>query len=200
MRRLDPRGPTRAAGGGGGGGGGGAGVDAPVAPPSGSCATPFSGALATWTLTGAPGSQASTPAGSTAPGVTATDLSRAPGLSTASGADSINASNWPTGSSPDPSKYYTLTVTPAAGCALDLSSLSVSLKTSSTGPGQAAAATSADSFAQLAQLAMSGPSAPSLSVSDQTGAIEVRISGFAASGAAGTMRLLDTVTLTGSLH
>src|SRR5579862_8726666 len=70
----------------------------------------FSGVLATWTLSSEPGSQSSTDTSSTAPGITAAPLARAPSLTAMAGAGSINAANWSTAVE-DPTRYYTLAIT-----------------------------------------------------------------------------------------
>src|SRR3954467_6417067 len=64
--------------------------------PTGSCTKPFTGTLATWDFTAAPGSQVSTGPLSMAPGVVAGLVTRSATLMVADGADSINATNWPT--------------------------------------------------------------------------------------------------------
>jgi len=168
--------------------------------PSGACAMPFSGVLATWTFTGQPGNQASTPSSSTAPGVTAGAVQRSSGLTAVSGSGSINSSNWSLTAMADTTKYYTFTVTPPSGCAMDLTMLSIDAKSSSTGPTMAQVGTSADTYGQTSMVATSTASTPALSVSGASGMIELRVSGFSASGAAGTMRVQNTLKITGSLH
>jgi hypothetical protein len=175
-------------------------ADAPegVDAPTGACS--FSGIVATWSFSGDAGSQTSTAAASRAQGFTAGDVRRASSLTATAGADSINSSNWSTAGSRDTSKYYTLTITPPSGCALDLASAAIDAKSSSTGPSKAVIATSVDSYAATQTVSTSAASTPSLTVTGQTAAVEVRIYGWSASGTAGTMRLQNTLTLTGSLH
>ncbi len=171
-------------------------LDAPIA----ACALPASGVLATWSMTTAPGGQATSAASSAAPGVTAGDLHRAAGLTASAGAGSMSASNWATSAQRDLSRYYTLSIAPPAGCRLDLSSLSVSAKASGTGPAAAAVATSADAFALTASVATAAPSTPALAVTDATGAVEVRLYGYGATSASGTLRLQTELTLSGVVH
>lgn len=171
-----------------------------VSPDGGSSGCAYSGVLATWNLSGEPGSQASTAAASSAPGVTAGSISRATGLTTSTGSGSINSSNWPTTAQLDPTKYYTLAITPPAGCSLSLTSMSLDTKASGTGPASAAAATSADGFTQTANVAPSAASSPSLSVSSTTAAVEVRIYGYGAGGGTGTMRVQNVLTLDGTIQ
>jgi hypothetical protein len=160
----------------------------------------FSGVLATWTLTGASGSQASTAASAMAPGVTAGAISRSSGLTAASGTGSINSSNWATGAQPDSMKYYTVSIAAPAACALQVTSLSVDVKASGTGPTKAAFATSADGFAQTGAISTTAPSTPSTSITGTNGSLEIRIYGYSAGGAIGTMRVQNTLSVTGTLQ
>ena len=177
-----------------------AGVDPPLdaAPPA--CAQPFTGVLASWDFASEPGSQASTAVASFATGVTATAVTRSPGLTAVSGAGSINASSWPTSAQRDLAKYYALTLSPPTGCALALTSLAIDARASGTGPTSAVVATGADGFAQTAAVSTAAATSAPVAVTGATASVEVRIYGFAASGAAGTMRLQSTLTVTGSLQ
>lgn len=172
--------------------------------PPGSCATPISGAaLATWSFTGESGSQASTNATSMAAGVTAGAVSRSASLTVASGVGSINSSNWSTSAQLDPQKYYTFSVTPPSGCQLDLTTLSIDTKISSTGPTMVSVATSDDAFGQTSSVTTSTTgvvSTPALHVNGATSAIELRVYGFAASSTGGTLRIENTLTLNGTLR
>ncbi|HTL35252.1 MAG TPA: hypothetical protein VL326_19120 [Kofleriaceae bacterium] len=172
----------------------------PDAPPSSSCAQAFTGVLATWTLTGQAGNQASTPVTSKANGITAGALARSAGLTATAGTNSINSSGWPTTSTADTTKYYTFTITPPSGCSLALSSAAIDVAHSSTGPALGAIATSADNYQQQLSISTSTATAPSLVVSGGTTQLEIRVYGYMASSASGTMRLQNTLSLTGSLH
>ncbi len=186
-----------------GGGGGNDGPDAAMTAPPGdgtsSSGCGFTGVLASYSFAAEPGSQPSTAAGTTAPGVTAGDFARAPSLTAATGASSMNSSNWAMGAQRDDTKYYALTLTAPAGCSLALTSIAVDVKTSSTGPAQAEIATSADSFSQSASIATASTSTATLSAT-ASGMLEVRFYGYSASGAAGTMRVQNTLTLTGAIQ
>jgi hypothetical protein len=175
-------------------------IDAAIDAPPGSCQTPFTGALATWSFTGESGSQAQTAATAMATGVTAGPVSRSSALTVASGVGSINSSNWPTAAALDSTKYYTFSVTPPTGCSMDLTKLSIDAKSSGTGPTMAVVATSNDSYGATAAVSTTAASMPALTVTGATGAIEIRVFGFAASGTGGTMRIQNTLTVTGSLH
>lgn len=170
-------------------------IDAPAS----ACASPITGMIATWTFTSETGSQTSTSASATGTGITAGVVARV-GVTAASGAGSINSTSWPTTAMLDAAKYYTLSVTPPAGCALDLTSLAIDAKASASGPSSAALATSADAFAGTVAVSTSAPSTPALSVTGATAAVELRVYGFSAASAAGTFRIQTTLTLSGALH
>ena len=180
---------------------GSAGVDSGIdSGGSGTCAQAFSGVLATWSLVGEPGTQASTAAMASAPGVTAMPLSRAPAPTAASGTDSISGSDWPVTAQLDTLKYYAFGLGGPSGCALDVTSLAIDVKSSGTGPTSASAATSDDGFNHATSVSTSAPSTPALAVTNATGALEIRIYGFSATASGGTMRVENTLTVTGSLH
>ena len=169
------------------------------APAQVTCATPASGVIATWSFAAENGSQASTPVASASTGVVAGAIARSAGLTAVSGSSSINSSGWPTGAL-DTSRYYTLTITPPAGCTLDLTSVAIDAKASGTGPSAGAVATSADTFAQSAAITTTAPATATLGVTGQTHAIELRVYGFMASSAMGTFRLQNTLALSGSIR
>jgi len=160
----------------------------------------FSGTLATYDFTGEPGNQTSTKATSAATTVTAGAFSRSTSLTASAGVDSINSSNWTTSSKLDTTRYYTFTLTPQSSCTLDITKLSFSTKTSSTGPASASVATSDDNFASTASFTPNTTATPSVSVNAATGAVEVRIYGFGAGGTGGTMRVDTTLTVTGATN
>jgi hypothetical protein len=174
--------------------------DAPPDSPPGSCASAFSGILASYDFSAQSGSETSVTVSSTATGVTAGSFRRASSLTASSGSGSINSTNWATSSSRDTTKYYSVSITPPAGCAMSLTSLGVDAAKSSTGPASGAAATDADSFASTSTAATSTTSTPALSVTGATGAVEIRIYGYHASGTSGTFRVQNTFTISGSLN
>ena len=128
-------------------------------------------------------------------------LSRATALAAESGSGSINASGWPTTSTANAADYFTFTVTPGAGCTVTLTTLAIDVKASSTGPATADVATSGDTFAKHTA-SFAGTSTPSVTLASPsgTGPIEVRVYGYGASGASGTLRIENTLTLSGSVH
>lgn len=160
----------------------------------------FTGTLATFDFSGEPGNQTSTPPSSTATDVSATDLSRATTLTPVSGSNSINSSAWASSTSIDKTRYYTFKLTPTAGCTLDVGSVAITTQSSSTGPTKGAIATSDDSFGTTTSVTSNGTATAQLSVSGASGAVEVRIYGYAASSASGTMRIGSKLTVSGALH
>ena len=160
----------------------------------------FTGALATFDLTGQTGDEASVAATSSATGVTVGALSRSSALTAASGSGSINSSGWPTTASANATHYYTFSVTPSTGCTLSLSTLALDVKASATGPETGDVATSADAFATHTA-SFAGTSSTNVALSATgTSAIEVRVYGYAATGSGGTFRIQDTLTLSGSIE
>jgi hypothetical protein len=169
-------------------------------PTTGCAGHGFSGTLVAFDLTSQSGSETSAAATTSATGVTGGAISRASGLTAVSGSGSINSSGWGTGSSADPTKYYTFTVTPGAGCTLALTSLTLDVKASTTGPASGDVATSVDAFSTHLG-AFSGTATPtvSLGVGGVT-PIEIRVYGYGASSTGGTYRVENTLTLTGSIQ
>lgn len=164
------------------------------------CAYVFAGTLATFDFTGQPGNQISTAPTSIATGLTVGSVSRSSAIVAAAGANSINASSWATSSTLDGTRYFTLTITPPAMCALDLTSLTLDDKASGTGPATGALATSVDAFAATTTFATGAVSTVSSSVANATTSVEVRIYGYAAIAAAGTFRIQNTLTISGKLN
>ena len=114
---------------------------------------------------------------------------------------SINSSNWSTGSSADPTRYYTFTVTPAAGCTVTLTSVALDVTASGTGPAHGDVATSADTFGtHTTAFAGTSNTTVTLSSVSGTGAIEVRVYGYGATGSAGTLRISQTLTVSGTIE
>jgi hypothetical protein len=160
----------------------------------------FSGALVTFDLSALAGNEASVAATTSAAGVMGGALSRAPGLTAASGSGSINSSGWPTATTADPALYYTFTVTPAAGCTVGVTSLALDVQASSTGPKHVEVGTSADGYASLST-PVAGTSSGTVTLSaTAAGALTVHVFGYGASGTAGTLRIQKTLTLSGTLN
>ena len=165
---------------------------------AGGCAQAFTGVLATWDFSGESGSQTFTAVKTTAPGVTAGSAMRSSGLTAVSGLNSINASNWATASARDSAKYFALSVIAPAGCQLTVTSVAIDARASSSGPTMAQLSTSADTYAQTATVSTAVSSTPVLSATG--GTVELRIYGYAASASTGTMRLQNTLAISGSVE
>jgi hypothetical protein len=156
------------------------------------------GVLATFALGGQPGNESTAP-GSAVAGVSVRPLSRASAITPVMGSGSINGSNWSTAASADAARYYSLAVTPAPGCAVTLSQIAIDVRASSTGPASVDVATNADGFAaHSASVAGTGVTTVSLSATG-SGPIEIRVYGYGASGSAGTLRIQNTMTVSGSI-
>jgi hypothetical protein len=166
----------------------------------GACASAMTGTLAAWSFVGEPGSQAQTAASSTATGLTAAPVTRSSGLVVASGVGSINSSGWSLAATNDGTAYYTFAVTPPPGCTMDLTQLTVDTRASSTGPHSAAVGTSADAFATTTAITPTAVNNAALSVTGATGMVELRVFGWAATAAGGTLRIQNTLTLSGTLR
>jgi hypothetical protein len=160
----------------------------------------FSGVLATWDFSGETGSETSKGVATTAANITATAFTRGSGINATSGSGSMNSNNWPTASSADATKYYTVTITPAAGCTLSLTSVAIDAKSSASGPSTAGVGTDADQFAQHTTVSTTAPSTPALSVTGATGAVEIRVFAWSATGATGTFRVQNTFSVSGALN
>lgn len=172
-------------------------ADAAITVDANPCA--YTGALATWNLSAEAGSQTMTAGSTTVTGVVAGALTRASGLTATSGAGSINSSGWATSAARDTTKYYAFSITPPSGCAVDLTSLAIDTKSSGSGPASVSLATSADNFA--ASTAVTANMATTVTVTaTSTTALEIRVYGYAATAASGTMRIQNTLTATGTLH
>jgi len=176
--------------------------DAPSETTTGGCpGHGTTGALVTFDLSAQSGSEASAPATTMVAGISVGSLTRSSALTAVSGAGSINSSGWGTGSTADPTRYDTFTVTPTAGCSISLTSLALDVKASSTGPTTGDVATSADAFAtHTASFAGTSTPTVTLSVASATGAVEIRVYGYGATGSGGTFRIENTVTLSGSIQ
>jgi hypothetical protein len=160
----------------------------------------FVGTLATWDLTAEPGNETDAPVSENTCGASASAISRASTITAVAGKGSINGSDWGTAASADSTRYFTFTITPAAGCTLTLTSVALDVKASSTGPTSGDVATSADSFGTHSA-AFTGTSKGSTALTaTDTGAIEIRVYGYGAKASGGTFRVQNTLSLTGSIH
>jgi hypothetical protein len=161
----------------------------------------FTGALVSFDLTKLTGTPANVAASVKAPGVSASALRRV-GVTATSSAGAMNASGWPTGAL-DTGKHYAFSISPPPGCTLTLTTLAVDLKASTTGPTLAAIGTSVDGYAHLENLSVAAAGgATNVSLAGITGVggpVEIHVFGFAADATTGTLRIQDTLSLTGAL-
>lgn len=166
---------------------------------AGPCA--FAGQLVSFDLTKLAGVQANLAASAKAPGVTATALARV-GVTVVSSSQAMNASDWSTGGV-DSSKHYVFSVSPPAGCTLSVTVLAIDLKASSTGPTMVAVGTSVDGYAALANVAVTtaggAANVPLAGIVAVSGSVEVHVFGFNAASSSGTLRIQNTLSLSGAL-
>ena len=160
----------------------------------------ITGAIVTFDLSGQPGDEASAAATSSAAGVTGGSITRSTGLTPITGSSAINSSGWSEGSSADKSLYYAFTLTPAAGCTVTLTSLSIDVKASATGPSHADVGTSADGYTTLST-AFAGTSVDTVPLSaTATAPITVHVFGYGATSTQGTLRIENTMTVSGTIE
>jgi hypothetical protein len=180
-------------------------IDAPTtpmpdAPVSATCTMAFTGQLAQWSFATEAGAQVMTPVTTKANGITAGAVTRSAGLTAVSGAASINSSGWPTAAARDLTRYYTATITPPAGCTMSITSVAIDALSSGTGPVSAVVSSSVDAYAATGTVATAAPTTVPMTIANANGMVEIRIYGYAAGAAAGTMRLRTNLTITGSLQ
>lgn len=171
----------------------------PVDAGGGPCS--FTGVLAKYDLSGLSGSAAKADVTTVNGGITATSIVRN-NVAAASASGALNASGWPTAAALDPAKYFSLTLTAPAGCAFKTSTVVVDLKASGSGPANGSVATSGDAFASTTGASTAG-AAVTLPIVVDTAAgqtLEVRIYGYGATAASGTLRVDNALTINGALH
>lgn len=147
---------------------------------------------------GQPGNQASqAPLAATVPaGLLASNLTRGPGLSVASGAGSLAAGGFTTGAF-DPGDYFAFTVAPAAGRTLTLTDLTFSERRSASGIRGFSLRSSRDGFASdlyagtVPDNTLTRRQAIALGAAftGLTESVELRLYGYRAESGAGTWRL-----------
>jgi hypothetical protein len=141
-----------------------------------------------WDLLGAPGNQASTAASLSAANVTGGTLARGPGLAGVVASNSLNASGW-NGAAGD---YLSFGFTVDTGYAVDLASLFIGTRSSSTGPGSLGLYWNGDGYAAPLFTFVQSPggnfvnSAVDLTaLPDLTGPVEFRIAQIGTASANG---------------
>jgi len=158
-------------------------------------------------FTGATGSETTFAASLADPALAATPaMSRGAGVTPSTAADAFSGSAWTTGATLDPGDYFSFTVTPAAGNALDLRALLLDERRSATGIRSWSVRSSLDGFASdIAAftvpddtLTRSETAQLPAQFHDVTTAVEFRIFGFQSEAAGGTWRI-DNVMLIGGV-
>src|SRR6201995_2296863 len=133
-------------------------------------------------------------------------MSRGAGLTPSVAADAVSASAWTPDPALDPAAFYSFTVTPAAGTAMNLRALQLDERRSATGIRSWSVRSSLDGFASdIALFAVpddtlirTETTPLPLQFHDLTTTVEFRIFGFQAEAAPGTWRI-DNVTLIGEV-
>ena len=160
-----------------------------------------------FTFAGAAGTEATFAADLVDPELAMTPvISRGAGLIPSVAAGAFSASGWTTGAAIDPGDFYSFTVTPAAGNAMNLSSLQLDERRSGTGIRRWSVRSSLDGFATdiavftVPDDTLTRTQLVSLSPAfhDLTTSVELRIFGCQAEAAGGTWRV-DNVTLIGDV-
>jgi hypothetical protein len=157
---------------------------------------PLHAQLATYNFSGLSGTPSSV-AGVAAAGLTASSLTRGPGLTAASGVGRFGAASFTTASSIDTTDYFTFTLTPSAGQILNVTDLAFSERRSATGIRNIAVRSSLDNFStSLALFSVPDDTLTrrqSFSLGGDfahvTNPLEFRIYGYGAEAASGTWGL-----------
>ena len=160
----------------------------------------YTGVLVSFDLSSQTGSEASVPATPVAPGVTGVALTRSAAILPVSGSGSINGSNWAAGPSADATRYYTFGINAGAGCTVTLTGLTIDTVASTQGPKTVDVATSADAFATHTAASAGTSASTKTLAATASSPIEVRVYGYAAGATAGTLRIQNMMTLSGTLN
>ncbi len=131
--------------------------------------------------------------------MTAGDVKRGGALTPSAGTGSISSSGWSVGAL-DTTKFYTITLTAPSGCALDATGLALDATSSGTGPTSAAVGTSADAFATTIPASTTAAGTVNLTATAAGGMLEIRIYGSGATATTGTMRIQNTLSVTGTVR
>ena len=151
-------------------------------------ASAASAQVTSYTLFGAPGNQAFTPADPAPTGVTGLDLTRGAGINPSGASNSISSNGWDDFAADD---YYSFGFTVSAGYSVNLSTFWVGSRSSSSGPGSIGLFYNGDGFTTaLATWAQSGTSFSNniidlSALTGLTGTVEFRIIALAGPSAGG---------------
>ncbi|GAB3952497.1 hypothetical protein GCM10028805_34650 [Spirosoma harenae] len=159
--------------------------------------------IVTYNFAGAPGSQVSQPAASNDPSLTASAIRRGSGIVEIAGTGSINSRNW-NRLSQDASDYYEFTLNPTSGHQLNITHLDFFINKSATGPNNYLVAYSIGGGPETT--ASSG-TIPTANVDQSVGItlsintpqpVRFRIYAWGATNVLGTLKLTNTLTVTGA--
>ncbi|MCF8415917.1 MAG: hypothetical protein K9G40_06715, partial [Crocinitomicaceae bacterium] len=108
------------------------------------------GQILTFDFAGIAGNETAVNSNTNNPGITASSITRGAGLTASTNADRFNATGWATASIANAiagNDFMEFTITPAATCIFSVSSISIQLQRSGTGPSAIVLRSSLDSFA-----------------------------------------------------
>jgi cysteine-rich repeat protein len=163
--------------------------------------------VAQFSFTGAAGNEVAFAADLADPGLATTPMmSRGIGVTPAASADGFSASAWTTAATRDANDYYSFTVAPAAGKAMNLRALQLDERRSATGIRSWSVRSSLDGFASdLAVFSVPDDTGTRTETAqlpaqfhDLTAAVEFRIFGFQSEATSGTWRI-DNAALIGGV-
>lgn len=129
------------------------------------------------------------------PGLTVSGIGRGPGINANTGTDRYNANGWNT-STLDPDAYFSFTLTPPAGKAINFTTATITAQKSGSGPTTATVRSSVDNFSNdIASMNLSENAATveldMSSFQNITIPISFRIYGYGATAANGTASIND---------
>ena len=163
------------------------------------------GQIATYTIAGSGNDVTSLNASAKDANVTVSPLTKV-GITSTSSSGNFRGNQWPAANALDESKRIEFTVTPDAGFALSLTSLTYGVGSSNTGPATYEWRSSVDNFAAPIGSSFSKTSAPAGSslnlgtaFSNVTSAVTFRLFGYSASGASGTGGLAGDLVINGTV-
>jgi hypothetical protein len=162
------------------------------------------GQVATYTFTNAdPGTELYKAVTSTDPNITATDITRGTGITSMTGTGSINSNGW-NSASQDANDYYEFTLTPNNGYQLNLTAIALSVQRSSSGPLNYLVAYNLGGGTDVT---ITSGTIPTANVSQLVNAnftlktplaVRFRIYAWGATGASGTFRLNQSLSVIGA--
>jgi hypothetical protein len=107
---------------------------------------PAGAQILTFSFSGNNGDEINFPSSSNSGGIQASVISRGPNIAAAASGDRFNSINWTTGATPDLNGFIEYTIIPAGGYKIDITSIQLQHRRSSTGPRKFIIRTSVDGF------------------------------------------------------